>query len=351
MSSLAQVNLRLETARYLARAKPGYRVIQAASCRNDDGKMARDVVEGLSRAEHKSLPSMYFYDSMGSSLYEQITHLPEYYPTRCEAEILRAHALQLAQMLEAPIVTSSLVELGSGSACKTRILLDAWQAKKYHVTYIPIDVSENILAQSAQALSSEYPALQVIALAGCFEDCLHLLTPGPERLFLFLGGTIGNFTPGFQNIFFMNLARQMEVGAKLLVGFDRMPHAKKDAKLIEQAYNDTAQVTAAFNRNILSCVNKGLEGNFRLSAWQHEAIYNEEKQQIEMYLESTRFQRVHLEQVKKTFVFEPGERILTEISRKFDPEELMDWFESIGFRCLANWTDSAELFGVLLLEV
>jgi dimethylhistidine N-methyltransferase len=351
MSSLARVNLRLETARFLTHPTPGYCVIRAGMEEKDNGKMARDVAEGLSRVDRKSLPSMYFYDAIGSSLYEQITSVPEYYPTRCEADILRQHTHQLTHMLEAPVVTSTLVELGSGSSTKTRILLDAWQAKTQPVTYIPLDVSESILTESARTLSADYPSLQVVALAGRYEDCLNLLTPGPERLFLFLGGTIGNFTAGFQNIFFMNLAKQMGAGARLLVGYDRMPHANKPKALIERAYNDNAQVTAAFNRNILSHINHTLDANFRLSAWQHEAVYNSEKNQIEMYLESTRFQRVEIGQLKKTFVFEPGEHILTEISRKFDPDELADWFEAMGYRCLANWTDAAELFGVLLLEV
>lgn len=349
--SLADVNLRLETARFLSQETPGYCIIRAGVVEKDDTKMGRDIVEGLIRTDRKSLPSTYFYDAVGSALYEQITHQPEYYPTRCEAEILKQRATQLANMLEAPIVTSTLVELGSGSSAKTRILLDAWQAKTYPVTYIPIDVSESILTESARDLSRDYSSLQVIALAGRYEDCLNLLTPGPERLYLFLGGTIGNFSSGFQNIFFMNLAKQMGVGSKLLVGFDRIPHAKKPKEFIERAYNDKAQITAAFNRNILSHINKSLDANFRLSAWQHEAVYNEERQRIEMYLESTRFQRVEIAHLKKTFVFEPGERIMTEISRKFDPDELADWFEVMGYRCLANWSDPAELFGVLLLEV
>lgn len=351
MSSLAHVNLRLETARFLAESKPGYQIIRAGVTETDQNKMAMEVAEGLSRLDHKRLPSTYFYDQTGSILYEQITHLPEYYPTRCEAEILSNYATDLAAMLNAPTVTNTLIELGSGSSAKTRILLDAWQAQTQPVTYVSIDVSESILAESARTLSFEYPTLQVVAMAGRYEDCLSLLASGSERLFLFLGGTIGNFSPGFQNIFFMNLAKEMGSGAKLLVGFDRRPHDKKPVTVIEKAYNDSAQVTAAFNRNMLSHINKSLGANFKPSYWQHEAIYNAEANQIEMYLESTRFQRVEMAQLRKTYVFEPGERILTEISRKFDPDELMDWFEGLGYRCLSHWSDPAEWYGLLLLEV
>lgn len=350
MSSLAEVSLRLEAARYLADVKPGIQIVRAGEESNIHAKMAMEVSEGLGRVGRKTLPCTYFYDKTGSALYEQITKLPEYYPTRCEAEILQTHAAELVELLNAPTITSTLVELGSGSSTKTRILLDHWSAKTYPVTYIPIDVSESMLAESAEALSLDYPSLQVMALAGRYEEALSLLTPGPERLFLFLGGTIGNFSPGFQNIFFMNLAKHMGPGAKLLIGFDRIPHGKKPIDVIYRAYNDHQQVTAAFNRNILAHINTELHADFRLSYWKHEAVYNKDEQQIEMYLESTRFQRVEVDALRKTYVFEPGERILTEISRKFDPDELIDWFEKMGYRCLADWTDESEFVSVLLLE-
>lgn len=350
MGGLAQVNLRLETARFLSAKMPGSRIIPACNLENAQDEMLRELAEGLGRLTQKRIPSLYFYDPMGSVLYEQITHLPEYYLTRCEVEILRHRAPQMACMLHAPIMTSTLVALGSNPTDTTQILLDAWGAQHAPVTYIPIDLSEDRLSSTASALCARYPYLQVIALAGYYENCLELLTPGKERLYLCLGGSIGNFSRGVQNIFFMKLLERMGAGDKLLIGFDRVPHDKKSVQVIEKAYNDEAQVTASFNRNILSHLNKAVGANFRLSTWQHEAIYNQEEQRIEMYLESTRFQRVQIEHLGKTFVFEPGEKILTEISRKFVPDELADWFEALGYRCLASWTDASEYYGMLLLE-
>jgi L-histidine Nalpha-methyltransferase len=291
-------------------------------------------------------PRPYFYDLAGSRIYEEITALPEYYPTRTEAGILAGCAGALRRRLG----PARLVELGSGSSQKTRLLLDAWGAADEPTLYAPIDVSAGMLQASAEALVADYPALRVLALAGRYEDGLAALPPSPRALYTFLGGTIGNFAPDAQDAFARLIAARMSPGAHLLLGFDRRPNAKKSARRIFEAYNDAAGVTARFNLNLLVRLNRELGADFRVDRFAHVAPYNEELDRIEMYLESLEDQEVFVPALGRAYRFARGERILTEISRKHDAEELAAWFEARGFSCEEGFGDRGGLFGVLLLR-
>jgi L-histidine Nalpha-methyltransferase len=328
MSSSTPTDLQQHVTGFLDQCQPGYQILELP-LQDGTAHMAAEVSAGLSSKYNRTLPCTYFYDARGSQLYEEITQLPEYYPTRTEAALLEQISPTLQELLtdrDNKNLPLQIVELGSGSSAKTRLLLNAWTHQP--MVYIPIDVSESMLSFAARRLADSYPHLTVLGLAGEYEDALSLLPPHANRLFLFLGGTIGNFTPAFQNQFFTTLARRMETGAKLLLGFDRQPHTGKPVERIEAAYNDSQGITDQFNLNILSHINHRLGGHFNLNHWRHQAIYNHDEHQIEMYLES-----------------------LTEISRKFDPDELADWFRRKGFECHQQWTDPAENFGLMLLEI
>lgn len=328
-------------------ASSGYRVIDARPSVPQAG-MAEDVLKGLNQPPgQKTLPCMYLYDARGSELYEKITRVPEYYPTRTEAALLESVAPELKHLLPE---TRSIAELGSGSSTKTRILLDAWHADREDLSYIPIDVSASMLKDTVRSLTQEYPPLRIIGMAGQYEDALSMLPPDPGRLFLFLGGTIGNFAPQEQTRFFTRLRKNMGSGASLLVGFDRRPHAGKPVEVIVSAYNDSRGVTADFNLNMLLHINQRLGADFDIRRWRHEAIYNQTAHRIEMHLESTCKQRVYIGALERAFDFESGERILTEISRKFDPDELREWFKDLGYRAQGFWTGPNQLFGLLLLK-
>lgn len=362
MPSLTPSNSQQKTMTIPSEFKPGYQVI-ALPAQSSDDRMAKEVLQGLSQQPYqRTLPCTYFYDAHGSELYEQITHLPEYYPTRTEATMLA----DLAPSLLSWFMSSEdaafsqngtsqsipqVLELGSGSSTKTRLLLNAWDNTRHPLIYIPIDVSETMLMDTARSLAESYRHLEVLGLAGQYEDALAMLPPHPNRLCLFLGSTIGNFTSEFQQRFFIRLAQQLGKGAKLLLGFDRRPHAGKPVELIERAYNDSQAITAAFNLNILSHINQRLGANFNVNQWQHIAFYNADAHQIEMHLKSLCEQTIHIDALNHSFTFTPGERILTEISRKFDPSELAAWFEHYQFHCLEQWTDRDERFGLMLLEI
>jgi L-histidine N-alpha-methyltransferase len=307
-------------------------------------RMRREVLTGLSDPVRRSIPPAYLYDARGSELYERITELPEYYPARTEASLLRQIAPLLAERLE----LSQLVELGSGSSVKTRLLLDAFQACDRPLTYIPIDISRSMLAQSAQSLSAAYPGMRVLGLAASFEEALALLPDCAQRLVIFLGGTLGNLSPIQQDAFFAGLRAAMPVGNHLLLGFDCRAHAGKPAPLIHAAYNDAQEVTAAFNLNLLRRLNRELGADFRLERWLHRAEYVLPEHQIEMVLVSLEDQEVRV--AGQAYRFRKGEGILTEISRKFDPLELAAWLDPRGFSLQACWMDPGASFGLMLLR-
>lgn len=330
-------------AQWMGSSQAGYSIIPVSK---PEQHLAQDVAAGLSQLGQKTLPCQYLYDAHGSRLYEDITALPEYYQARTEATLLQSIAPELRNLLE----DLQLVELGSGSSVKTRFLLEAWQARQTWLSYVPIDVSESMLTESARQLVAQYRHLQVIGLCGEYADALAALPPASKRLVLFLGGTLGNFNPAEQTQFFQQLSRAMQPGHMLLLGFDLQPHARKPVAVIEQAYNDAAGVTAAFNQNMLTHINRELGADFNLAQWQHRADYNRTLHQIEMRLQSTCSQVVQIRAINQTVRFSTGDTILTEISRRFDPHQLIAALQSFGLRFVTLWTDPNRYFGLMLLQ-
>ncbi len=303
-----------------------------------------DVVKGLTQTP-KSLPARYFYNDHGSQLFEQICELPEYYPTRTETAILQECAGAIA-LTTGPC---ELVELGSGSSTKTRILLDAYNQSGYPLRYLPIDVSAGILESSAKQLLANYPSLQVHALASTYELALKQLFPAqlPSRMICFIGSTLGNLTPQECDEFFSQITDALHIGDYFLLGID----LQKSKHLLEAAYNDSQGVTAAFNLNILEHLNWRFKGNFDPNQFEHWAFYNETQHQIEMHLRSLRLQNVQLGAINLTVELENGETILTEISRKFDLKVMQLELQSRGLVPLQVWTDPKQWFGLLLCQL
>ncbi|NDJ22414.1 L-histidine N(alpha)-methyltransferase [Nostoc sp. B(2019)] len=303
-----------------------------------------DVVKGLTQIP-KSLPPNYFYDDRGSELFEQICNLPEYYLTRTETAILQQYASEIATMTGA----CELVELGSGSSTKTRILLDVYQQLGYPLCYVPIDVSAGILESSAKQLLIDYPSLQVYALAGTYELALAqlLATQLPSRMICFIGSTLGNLKPQECDIFFSQIIDALQVGEYFLLGVD----LQKPKHILEPAYNDSQGVTAAFNLNMLEHLNQRFEGDFDTTQFEHLAFYSGTEHQIEMHLRSLRSQAVELRALNLKINFAAGETILTEISRKFDLNTIKQQLTAKGLVPLQVWTDPNQWFGLLLCQL
>lgn len=298
----------------------------------------RDVLTGLSQAQ-KSLPCQYFYDAAGSALFEKITQLPEYYPTRTETAILEAHAGEIANALGENVL---LVEYGAGASTKTRILLDALKAP---AGYVPIDVSEAFLLQTAQALRADYPDLSVYPIVGDFMIRIGLPDDSQGRpVGFFPGSTIGNLSDE-DIVRFMASARDL-LGddSQFVIGVD----LRKDGSILVPAYDDAAGVTAQFNLNLLARINRELGANFDLSAFDHRAVWNEAASRIEMHLVSQRPQQVQIGD--RTFAFDAGETIHTENSRKFAIDSLTPLFEQTGWHLNKTWRDERHYFAVLLLS-
>lgn len=303
-----------------------------------------DVIQGLTKKQ-KTLPAKYFYDSRGSQLFEQICELPEYYPTRTEASILRQYAGEIARIIGA----CELIELGSGSSTKTRLLLDAYQALKYSCKYVPVDVSASILKESALQLQVEYPALHVQGLIGTYEQALAQLMPAslPSRMVFFLGSSLGNFTPQEYDIFLNQITDVLAPGDYFLLGID----LQKPQQILEAAYNDSQGVTAAFNLNMLDHLNWRFQGDFDTNLFTHQAIYNQQENQIEMYLHCKTSHVVNLENLALKLTWKTGESILTEISRKFDLETVEKELDSKGLKTLKSFTDPQKWFSLILCQV
>jgi L-histidine N-alpha-methyltransferase len=280
------------------------------------------------------------YDERGSQLFEQITRLPEYYPTRREREILQAHAGRIARASQA----DTLLELGSGSSEKTRLLLDALQETGRLRRFIPFDVSEGFLRQSAEAVAREYLELEVHAVVGDFERHLGRLPGGGRRLVAFLGGTLGNLKPHQRARFLAELSAELEPGEGLLLGTDLL---KEEARLFA-AYNDSAGVTAAFNRNVLRVLNRELGADFEPEAFEHRAPFDAERGWVEMRLISSRPQSVWLEGLERRVDFERGEVLRTEVSCKFHPRQVEAELAEAGLRVAERWTDAAGDFALWL---
>lgn len=298
----------------------------------------RDVVAGLSQAQ-KTLPCQYFYDAAGSDLFEQITQLPEYYPTRTETAILTAHAGEMAEHLGDQVL---LVEYGAGASTKTRILLDALNAP---AGYVPIDVSEEFLLHTASVLRADYPDLPVSPVVGDFMIRFGLPQQSRGRpVGFFPGSTIGNLSDD-EIVQFMSAARDL-LGdeSQFLLGVD----LRKEASILVPAYDDAAGVTARFNLNLLRRINRELDADFDLIRFAHRAIWNEAASRIEMHLESLDAQRVQIGD--HTFSFAAGETIHTENSRKFTIDSLTPLFEQTGWKLNKTWLDEKRYFAVLLLS-
>lgn len=306
----------------------------------DDGI---DVVRGLSQLQ-KSLPPRYFYDSRGSQLFEQICQLPEYYPTRTEAKILQECSPEIAKLTNA----CQLIELGSGSSTKTRLLLDAYQSLGYPLDYCPIDVSGTILKESANQLLAEYPQLKIHGLVSTYDLALTNIISSslPSKMILFLGSTIGNFEPTECARSLSQIALSLDAGDYFLLGID----LQKPKHILEAAYNDSEGVTAAFNLNILHHLNWRFQGNFDSNLFIHQAFYNETKAQIEMHLVCQQSHTVSLDALDLKVNFDRGETILTEISRKFDIKQMENVLLDRKLKPLQTWTDKERWFGVILSQ-
>lgn len=303
-----------------------------------------DIVQGLTQTP-KSLSPRYFYDDRGSDLFEKICELPEYYPTRTEAAILRKYASEIAKITG----ESELVELGSGSSTKTRILLNAYRDRRYRLRYLPIDVSGGILESSAQQLLLEYPSLKVQGLVSTYELALANLPIStlPTRTICFLGSTLGNLNPEECDAFFSQIVEAMQAGEYFLLGIDL--HKSKD--ILEPAYNDSQGVTAEFNLNMLRHLNWRFDGNFDLDRFEHWAFYNEAQRQIEMHLRSLRSQTIKLRALDLTVELAKGETIHTEISRKFDLDAMEQYLQQRGLETVNTWTDPNGWFGLMLAQL
>jgi L-histidine N-alpha-methyltransferase len=301
--------------------------------------MERDVREGLS-AEPRQLPPVYFYDDRGSRLFDDITRLPEYYPTRAERAVLEAHAKDIAMRSGATM----LVELGAGTCDKTRVLLDAMAANGTLTTYVPLDVSDTVLAEAAHALAADYPGLAVHAVVGDFHAHLDRLPAGRQRLFAFLGGTIGNLDPAQRRRFLCELDCAMDRGDRLLIGTDLV----KDRSRLVAAYDDDAGVTAEFNRNVLHVLNRELGADFATDAFAHVARWNEDDSRIEMWLRATEDQRIRVRDLDLDIEFSRGDELLTEISSKFTPDGLRSELFDCGFVVDDMWLSPGDEFLVTM---
>jgi L-histidine N-alpha-methyltransferase len=307
---------------------------------NDERALADDVLDGLTRP-FKELPPKHFYDARGAELFDQICDLPEYYPTRTERSILQARAAEIVELTGA----AEIVELGSGTAAKTRILLDAMQEAGTLRRYVPLDVTEQMILETAAALVEEYPGLLVHGIVGDFERHLqHLPAPLGPRLVAFLGGTIGNFTPGSRRRFLRGLARAMGPDDHLLLGTDLV----KDPATIEAAYDDSQGVTAEFNRNVLHVVNRELDADFDVDAFDHVAFFDREREWVEMRLRAQRRMDVHVAKLGLRVAFAPREELRTEISAKFTRERLRGDLAAAGLELREVLTDPDDLFALSL---
>jgi L-histidine N-alpha-methyltransferase len=301
--------------------------------------LRRDVRDGLTQTP-KSLPPKWFYDAVGSDLFDQITRLPEYYPTRTEAQILRAQAAEIAAASGA----DTLVELGSGTSEKTRMLLDALRDKGSLRRFIPFDVDAGVLNAAGSAIQREYPGIEIDAVCGDFEEHLGKIPRVGRRLVVFLGSTIGNLTPGPRGDFLSTLSDTLQPGDSLLLGTDLI----KGAGRLVQAYDDSAGVTAQFNRNVLAVVNRELDADFDLGVFEHVARWNADEDRIEMWLRADSPQRVHIGALDLTVDFAEGEEMLTEVSCKFRADGVEAELAAAGLRRTHWWTDPAGDFGLSL---
>ncbi|MEV4255010.1 L-histidine N(alpha)-methyltransferase [Spirillospora sp. NPDC049652] len=299
--------------------------------------LRRDVAEGLA-ATPKTLPPKWFYDERGSALFEDITRLEEYYPTRREREILTARAAEIAALTGA----TTLLELGAGSGEKTRLLLTALAGTLEE--YVPVDVSGDFLEEAAAAIAADYPGLTVRPVVADYEQHLNLLPSGGRRLVAFLGGTVGNMPPAARIGFLGGLRATMGPDDALLLGCDLV----KDEERLVRAYDDSEGVTAEFDKNVLRVINRELDADFDPEAFEHRAVWNASDEWIEMRLRSVRDQTVRIGGLDLTCEFAAGEEMRTEISAKFRRDRLAAELGTAGLRLAEFWTDEAGDFSLCL---
>ena len=316
--------------------------IRISSCLSeaDERVLADDVLDGLTRP-FKELPPKHFYDARGSELFERICELQEYYPTRTERAILERNAAQIVEETG----TCELVELGSGSAEKARILLDAMAEAGTLRRYVPLDVSEQALHQAAEELTSEYDGLRVDGVIGDFERHLDSVpsAAGP-RIIALLGGTIGNFPPGTRRRLLREIGRLLRPSDRFLLGTDLV----KDPEKLEAAYDDPKGITAEFNRNLLHVINRELDADFWPDAFDHVAFFDRRHEWIEMRLRARRAHSVLIAALGLRVTFAAGEELRTEISAKFTRARVEADFTAAGLRLERWYTDPEELFAVSL---
>jgi L-histidine N-alpha-methyltransferase len=303
----------------------------------DPRRLAADVRAGLA-LDPVTIPPKWFYDEKGSQLFDEITELPEYYPTRTEQAILEQHAADL------PLV-STLVELGAGYSRKTRLLLAALTAGGRELLFVPLDVAEEPLRDAAVRITADFPTVTVRGLVADFDDELAPLpgTPG-DRLVAFLGSTIGNLTPGPRAAFLQRLHRATDAGDYFLLGADLV----KDSERLRRAYDDSAGVTAAFNKNVLEVLARELDADLDPDDFDHVAVYDEQLDRIEMRLRARRDLVVPVRSLGVEWRVARGEEILTETSAKFHVEGLRGELEQAGFEVVTTWTDAAHDFSLTL---
>lgn len=312
-------------------------VIAAAAKEN----FREEVLRGLSKSP-RQLPYKFFYDERGAQLFQQICDLPEYYITRTEIEILRLHGAEMAKALGPQI---ELIGLGTGAGTKTRILLEELHNP---AVYVPIDISKEQLENSCARFREMFPALQILPVCADYLEPFELPLPrhvSSRSVVYFPGSTIGNFEPEAASEFLMRLVELAGDGGGLLIGVD----LQKDRHVLERAYNDSAGVTAQFNKNLLARINRELAADFDLNNWQHHAIYNSTEGRIEIYVISDKEQVVHIG--AREFQFRAGEEILTEYSYKHTIAGFIELARGAGFQFAQVWTDNARWFGVFYFTV
>ncbi len=311
--------------------------------KEDLAETGKQLIAGLARSP-KTISPRYFYDAEGSALFEQICELPEYYPTRTEAEILKTVSPEIAAITG----NAELVELGSGSSTKTRFLLDAYQ-QFGQLDYVPVDVSASIVEFAAERLFQEYKALSVKGLIGTYEQAIAHLPDAVDlpRMLIFLGSTLGNFSTAESDRFFKQTRQSLRAGDYFLLGVDR----HKSSDVLEAAYNDSQGITAAFNLNMLKHLNERYGSNFDTRNFRHRAIYNVPQRRIEMHLGCLANHTVSFPDFDATIDFQAGESILTEISRKFELDKLQDNLAMQGLKTIKVWGDRRDWFSLILTQV
>ena len=305
---------------------------------------AEDVRRGLT-ATPKSLSPKYFYDELGSQLFDAICLTPEYYLTRAENEIIERYADEIVSTIDGE---KTLLEMGSGSASKTRLIIEALLKKQSSLLFMPVDISESALESSSRILLQSFPRLSIEAYAAEYFDALAVLSerqPRGRTLALFLGSNISNFGREEAPKFLRALRRVLKTGDALLLGAD----LRKDRRVLEPAYDDALGLTAAFNLNLLARINRELDGNFDLRSFKHHAFYNDEIGRVEIYIESIPEQTIFIRKLNLEIRFNAGERIHTENSYKYDLSGIAQLANDTGYTCTRTWLDSGERFSSNLL--